>query len=71
MDMVIKLAILLLFFGVTLYVGFRCRKNAADVNGFVLGGRTRQHRHRRQLRKLNKETKNRNGFSIPVFLCGF
>ncbi len=40
MDMVIKLAILFLFFGVTVYVGFRCRKNAADVNGFVLGGRS-------------------------------
>ena len=40
MDLVIKLGMLLVFFGVMVYVGFYCRKHATDVNGFVLGGRS-------------------------------
>ena len=40
MDLVIKLGMLLLFFGVMIYVGFYCRRHATDVNGFVLGGRS-------------------------------
>ena len=39
MDMFIKVGILLLFFGIMIYIGFYCRKHATDVNGFVLGGR--------------------------------
>ena len=39
MDIAIKLIMLLLFFGVMIYVGFYCRKHSTDVNGFVLGGR--------------------------------
>ncbi len=38
-DLVIKLVMLLAFFGVMIYVGFYCRKHSTDVNGFVLGGR--------------------------------
>ena len=30
---------LVVFFGTMLFVGIRCRKNASDVSGFVLGGR--------------------------------
>ncbi|MCM1569651.1 MAG: sodium:solute symporter [Roseburia sp.] len=37
--MFIKIAMLVLFFGVMIAVGLYCRKNATDVNGFVLGGR--------------------------------
>ena len=37
--MAIKLIILLVFFTVMVGVGLYCRKNATDVNGFVLGGR--------------------------------
>jgi SSS family solute:Na+ symporter len=40
MKMIIKIAMLLLFFGVMIGVGVYCRKNATDVNGFVLGGRS-------------------------------
>ena len=40
MDLFIKLAFLVLFFGVMLYVGFYCRKHATDVSGFILGGRS-------------------------------
>lgn len=39
-QMVIKLSVLLVFFAVTVAVGFYCRKNASDVNGFILGGRS-------------------------------
>ena len=39
MDLLIKLIMLLAFFGVMIYVGFYCRKHSTDVNGFVLGGR--------------------------------
>ena len=40
MDMFIKLAMLVVFFAVMVGVGLYCRKNATDVNGFVLGGRS-------------------------------
>ena len=40
LDLVIKLGMLLIFFGVMVYVGFYCRRHATDVNGFVLGGRS-------------------------------
>ena len=30
---------LVCFFALMIFVGFRCRKHATDVNGFVLGGR--------------------------------
>lgn len=39
-DFVIKIVMLVLFFGVMIGVGIYCRKNATDVNGFVLGGRS-------------------------------
>jgi len=39
-DMVIKLAMLVVFFGVMIMVGLYCRRHATDVNGFVLGGRS-------------------------------
>lgn len=35
----IKVLILVLYFAVIIGIGFYCRKNATDVNGFVLGGR--------------------------------
>ena len=38
--MFIKLSMLVVFFGVMVGVGLYCRKNATDVNGFVLGGRS-------------------------------
>ena len=38
--MIIKISMLVVFFAVMLGVGFYCRKNATDVNGFVLGGRS-------------------------------
>ncbi|MDR1350271.1 MAG: sodium:solute symporter [Zoogloeaceae bacterium] len=37
--MFFKLAMMLAFFAVTLYIGFHTRKSARDVDGFVLGGR--------------------------------
>ena len=37
--MVIKVLLLVFFFGIMLAIGFYCRKNATDVKGFVLGGR--------------------------------
>ena len=40
MDLAIKISLLVLFFGVMIGVGIYCRKNATDVNGFVLGGRS-------------------------------
>ena len=39
-DIIIKLGMLVLFFGVMIGVGLYCRKNSTDVNGFVLGGRS-------------------------------
>ncbi|WP_026506992.1 sodium:solute symporter family protein [Butyrivibrio sp. MC2013] len=38
--MIIKVLLLILFFSVMLFIGFQCRKNSTDVNGFVLGGRS-------------------------------
>ena len=38
-ELALKLGLLLVFFGVMIYVGFYCRKHSTDVNGFVLGGR--------------------------------
>lgn len=38
--MFLKILLLVLFFGVMVGVGLYCRRNATDVNGFVLGGRT-------------------------------
>ena len=40
MDLFIKLALLVIFFGVMVAVGLYCRRHATDVNGFVLGGRS-------------------------------
>ena len=39
-EMIIKVAMLVLFFGVMIAVGIVCRKKATDVNSFVLGGRS-------------------------------
>lgn len=36
----IKLLILIVYFAVLIGIGLYCRKNATDVNGFVLGGRS-------------------------------
>ncbi|MBQ1936078.1 MAG: sodium:solute symporter, partial [Clostridia bacterium] len=38
--MLLKVGLLVLFFAVMIAVGIYCRKNATDVNGFVLGGRS-------------------------------
>jgi len=38
--MAIKIILLLVFFGSMVGIGLYCRKNATDVNGFVLGGRS-------------------------------
>ena len=40
MELFIKIAMLVVFFGVMIFVGLYCRKHATDVNGFVLGGRS-------------------------------
>ena len=37
--MLIKVLMLVIFFGVMVGIGLYCRRNATDVNGFVLGGR--------------------------------
>ena len=39
-DMVIKVIMLVVFFGIMISVGVLCRKHASDVNSFVLGGRS-------------------------------
>ena len=39
MDLFIKLALLVVFFGLMIFIGFRNRHRAGDVTGFVLGGR--------------------------------
>ena len=39
-ELALKIGMLLVFFGVMIYVGFYCRKHSTDVNGFVLGGRS-------------------------------
>ncbi len=38
--MIIKILMLVIFFGMMIGIGFYCRKHATDVNGFVLGGRS-------------------------------
>ncbi len=38
--MILKVIMLVVFFGVMVGVGIFCRKNSTDVNGFVLGGRS-------------------------------
>lgn len=38
--MLLKVLMLLIFFGVMIGIGIYCRKHATDVNGFVLGGRS-------------------------------
>lgn len=40
MDLAIKIILLVIFFGTMIGIGIYCRKNATDVNGFVLGGRS-------------------------------
>ena len=40
MDLFIKLAMLIVFFGVMVFIGLYCRRHATNVNGFVLGGRS-------------------------------
>ncbi len=40
MDLLIKLAMLAVFFGTMVCIGLYCRRHATDVNGFVLGGRS-------------------------------
>ena len=40
MDMLIKLLFLVIFFAIMIGVGVYCRKQATDVNGFVLGNRS-------------------------------
>ena len=37
--MIVKILMLLVFFAVMIGIGFACKKSAANVNGFVLGGR--------------------------------
>ena len=38
--MAIKVILLVVFFASMIGIGIYCRKNATDVNGFVLGGRS-------------------------------
>lgn len=38
--MLLKVSLLVLFFGVMVGVGLYCRRHSTDVNGFVLGGRS-------------------------------
>lgn len=40
MDLIIKIAFLVIFFGILISVGVVSRKKATDVNGFVLGNRS-------------------------------
>jgi SSS family solute:Na+ symporter len=39
-EMILKILMLVIFFGIMIGIGLYCRKNATDVNGFVLGGRS-------------------------------
>ena len=41
-----KLLILIIYFAVMIGIGLYCRKHATDVNGFVLGGRSRSEERR-------------------------
>ena len=38
--MLAKILIIVVFFGITVFIGFYCRRHATDVDGFVLGGRS-------------------------------
>ena len=38
-DLFVKILLLVIFFGVMVFVGLYCRKHSTDVSGFVLGGR--------------------------------
>ncbi len=38
--MALKIALLVIFFAATIYIGYYCRKRALNVEGFVLGGRS-------------------------------
>ncbi len=40
MNVVLKIAMLVVFFAIMIGVGLYCRKHSTDVNGFVLGGRS-------------------------------
>jgi len=40
MDLFIKIAMLLVFFAMTIGIGLYCRKHTTNVDGFVLGGRS-------------------------------
>ena len=40
MDLLIKLPMVILFFGVMIAIGIYCKKQATSVDGFVLGGRS-------------------------------
>lgn len=40
MDLLIKILMLVVFFGIMIGVGVYCRRHSTDVNGFVLGGRS-------------------------------
>lgn len=39
MPLFIKILLIVLFFATTIYIGFYCRKKAANSNDFILGGR--------------------------------
>ncbi len=39
-GMPLKVALLVVFFGIMIGIGLYCRRHATDVNGFVLGGRS-------------------------------
>ena len=39
MELSIKIIMIVVFFAVTLYIGFYCRRKALNSNDFVLGGR--------------------------------
>ena len=39
-ELVIKIGMLVVFFGIMIGVGIYCRKHSTDVDGFVLGGRS-------------------------------
>ena len=44
-----KLILLIIYFAVLIAIGLYCHKHATDVNGFVLGGRSRSEEHTSEL----------------------
>ena len=40
MSIVLNTALVVIFFGLMVYIGYYCRKHATNVDGFVLGGRS-------------------------------